>query len=457
MIRALLFFVKVAIFVAVAVWVAERPGTVTFEWLDTTVTMHTGVFFLICLGTILLALILFRILNWLANMPKMMSRYRQDMGAQKGYRALTLGLTAVAAGDAKIAQYQAHRARKFLPSDHGLPVLLEAQAARLQGDEGAAAQSFALLLENPDTAFLGIRGLLQNALEDHDYDRARVLAEKALALHPKQKWILKIVYDLQIRARDFDATILTLYRAEKAGAIAPDRAASDRIVMLLMQAQAEMNLGPSTSGVKKLEKAYGYDKSFIPTVMALSRAYLARGNRSKAVKIIEKAWKVNTHPDLVDIWIDAMPKAKQGNKNEILKWCERLLEVNPQSAEGHLAVAKAAIDAGIWGEARDHLKKAEAIRPSVRLYKFFAELEEKSTKDEIAIRHWLSMAADAPSDRVWVCVETGRVYTQWHPVAEPHGSFNTIVWDFPEGGEHALLLDHVLEAGNAVVLEAPRA
>lgn len=456
MIRALFFFIKVAVIVAVAVWVAERPGTVTFDWLDTKVTMHTGLFFLIGLGTIILALTLFRILNWLAHLPKMMGRYKGDTAREKGYRALTLGLTAVAAGDSKIASYQAHRARKFLPDDHGLPLLLEAQSARLQGDERAAAESFVALLEHKDTAFLGIRGLLQGALEERDYARARMLAEKALSLHPKQKWILKIVYDLQIKARDFQSALPILYRAEKAGAVDASQAASDRIAMLLYQAEEGMQGGWPHEALKKLEKAYGYDQSFIPTVLALARAYLARGNRRKAIKVIEKAWRVNTHPDLATLWREAMPKAKKDSASEVLKWFERLLALNPKSAEGQMAVAKAAMDAGLWGEAKNYLKMAEGIRTSARLYRLFAELEERTTKDEIAIRHWLEKAADAPSDRAWVCRESGRVYSEWQCVAEPHGSFNTIIWDFPASNDNALLLDQLISTGDTVVIEAPK-
>lgn len=456
MLRTLFFFLKIAVLVAIALWVAERPGTVRIEWLDTTVTMHMGVFLLGALGIMLLAMVLFRVLKGLADLPKTMSRYKRETGREKGYRALTLGLTAVAAGDRKAARYQAFRARKFLPDDQGLPRLLEAQAARLNGDENAAAEYFAGLLENKDAAFLGIRGLLQGALEDNDLETARLLADRALELHPKQKWILKIAYDLQIRARDFESALVTLYRAEKAGALPTEKANSDRIAMLLMKSSQHMQSGQPAQAIKEMEKAYSYDKRYIPTIVYLAKAYLLRGQRRKAVKVIEKAWKENTHPDLVTLWLESMPQSKKDNKAGRLKWCARLVTLNTKSAEAHLAVAKTSMDCELWGEARSALNMAEAIRPSARLYKLYAELEERSTHDEIAIKSWLEKAADAPFDRVWICKETGRIYADWSPVAEPHGSFNSIVWDFPASNDNALLLQDVLTPEHHVVLEAPK-
>jgi len=41
--RILIFFVKLAIIVAIAVWLAERPGTVTLKWLNWELHSTVGV------------------------------------------------------------------------------------------------------------------------------------------------------------------------------------------------------------------------------------------------------------------------------------------------------------------------------------------------------------------------------------------------------------------------------
>ena len=62
-------------------------------------------------------------------------------------------------------------------------------------------QRFQELLQEKDTAFLGVRGLLKHAVEDHNYEAALDYALEANKLHPKQTWILEGLFDLQIKNR----------------------------------------------------------------------------------------------------------------------------------------------------------------------------------------------------------------------------------------------------------------
>ena len=66
---------------------------------------------------------------------------------------------AVAAGDAKEAQKQAKKAEKLL-GEPPLTLLLSAQAAQLAGDRDGAKRAFNTMLEDEQTAFLGLRGLI---------------------------------------------------------------------------------------------------------------------------------------------------------------------------------------------------------------------------------------------------------------------------------------------------------
>lgn len=463
MIRAIFFMIKIAVLAVIAVWIADQEGSVSFTWVDpqgaeNIINIHLGMFFVGAMGVILLALVLFRLIKGFADSPKVWGRYKREKDKEKGFRALTLGLTAVAAGDTKAARYQAHRAGKLLSGDEGLTRLLLAQSARLEGKEEEANEHFIHLLENKDASFLGMRGLLQSALDAEDYDSALNVAREAAKLHPKQPWILKIVYDLEIKARELDAALKTLYRAEKYGAISKEKAAGDRIAMLLYEADRDVDAGARDMARKKLEKAYKYNETYIPTVLRLSRYYLQNGKRKKAIGLIEKAWRVNTHPDLVPLWASAAPKASKKNQSSAqLKWFERLLDINKGSAEGHLAVAKVAMENSLWGEARNYLKTAEGIRTSKTLYRLYALLEEKTGGDPESVQDWLQRAADAPSERTWICRETGRMYDKWSAYAEPHGSFDTIVWDFPFTNDNTLVLSHAEKASEPQpVLEAPR-
>lgn len=441
MVRAFFSLLKIAIVVGVVVWVAQRPGTIAIDWMEYKLTFHVGFFLIALLAVIVLGIVIFSIIKFFLDLPKNMTRYRDMTNKDKGLKALTIGLSAVAAGDGKSASYQAQRAGRFLNDNEVLPKLLEAQAARLEGREVDAARSFMSIMENKDASFLGVRGLLQSALDHGDYEGALELGHKALQDYPKQGWILCIVYDLEIRARHWDSALKILYRAEKAGAIAVNKANSDRVAMLLAQADIAKEKGDEETLFRTLQKAYTLDKHFVPTVARLARMYMARSKQKAAVSMVEEAWKVQPHPDLVTLWDEACPPSKEGDNMVKVRWFEKLLALKPDSVEGLQAMANVLISIGLWGEARKHLQKAEEIRPNVNLYKTWAHLEERATGDEKSVREWLMKAADAPRERVWVCSETGRIFEEWIPITD-QGLFNTIIWDFPENRLVSSMLLH---------------
>lgn len=457
MLKALWFMTKIIIVVGLCVWIAERPGTVSINWMEYTLHFQLGFFMLIGLALILIALFLHGFIRAILELPRSLKRRTVQKRTEKGYKALTLGLTAVAAGDTRIAKIQARKASHLLPHDHGLPLLLEAQTARLEGKEEEAQEYFHELMQNKDTAFLGVRGLLQASLDQGNHEQALLLARKAHDLNPKQSWILKIRYDLEIKSAQWPEARKTLKRAERIKAFPINKIKSDRVAICLAYAEQYKHHGDESKAFEEIKKAYKLAPDFVPASCAMVEAYLAQGKRSRAVQILERAWKAGAHPDLLTLWEQTMPTRKSKDVLARLKWYERLLAISPQSVQGLLAVADAAIQDGLWGEARSYLDKAENIRATSKLYELRTALEEKSgSNDEIAIQKYFKMAQTTDPEPVWVCCETGRLYDRWSPIAAPHGSFNTIMWDLPQNW---LLSDTLISgsgAQNISILEAPK-
>ena len=96
-----------------------------------------------------------------------------------------------------------------------------------------------------------------------------------------------------------------------------------------------------------------------------------------------------------------------------------------------MCAARAAMDMDLWGEAKAYLKVAEKIHPSARVFRLRAIVEQNSTHNEDAIHQLMEKASEALPDKVWICRETGLTYDEWMPIAHPHESFNTIIWDYP--------------------------
>lgn len=431
MLRALLFAVKIGLIAAAAVWVAQRPGTVAVDWLGYHMTAHVGLVLLALLVLLLFILFLHRVVLAIAGLPGSWKKRRERRTHEKGYQALTQGLTAVAAGDSKHASERARRTRELWPKDKGLSLLLEAQAARLRGEEDVARAAFDRLLKNKDTAFLGLRGLLVDALEGGDTTRALELARKAQTMHPRQPWVIRMVYDLEIQKKQWTEAEKTLKRAIRYGALEERQGQRDQIAMLAAQAEALSEKGLKSEAIGLLRRAHRLDPDFVPVTERLAALYIEKKNRRAAKNVIEDTWKLSPHKDLVKLWDKLAPPSKTKDVSTRLRWFERLVALKPDSAESQMAAARAALDDALWGQAREYLNMAAQIQPSARLYRLFAELEENLYHTEEA-KNWLEKAADAPPDKVWTCRETGQIYERWAPVAKPHGSFNTIAWDYPK-------------------------
>ena len=464
MLKVLIIIIKLAVFIGAAVWIASQPGSVQldfqdFEGNDLSIRMTVGVFLAFVIGLILLAIFAFRIISWFGNFPKTWSRYKREVNREKGYQALTRGLSAVAAGDTDAAVKQAEKAEKWLApvENHGLTYLLSAQAARLQGDEGRANQNFLKMVDHKDTAVMGLRGLLQSALDHGNHVQAKELTERALKLYPKQEWILRSAYYLQIQTHDFESALKTLKTLERHKRIPPEKAGSDRIAIFLYQGDKALKDGERQKALKLFEKAHKLDPLSIPATLKLGRLYIQQGKTRKCLHRLEKIWPHKTHPQLAELWAACMPKSYREKPAKMMQWFERLLALNPRSAEAQLAAARAAIECRLWGEAENYLKMAESIRPSPRLYRIYALLAEKSNEDKDTALYWLERASEAPADKSWVCAETGALYDEWHAFAAPHNSFNTIVWDLPSSISPTYQLEGTRIRESNPILEPPHA
>ena len=432
MFKALWVLTKIILLTAVAVWVADIPGEVQLSWNIYDITIQLGPFLVILLAALVMSMLIFRGVQALFSIPSLM-RAQADRGRlKKGMRALTLGLTAVAAGDKKIAYYQAYRAEKLLPRDYALPLLLKAQAALMKGRKEEADDAFTALLDHKDAAFLGVRGLIQSAVDDENYEFALEVGRQALSLYPRQAWILKSVYDLELRARDWQQARRTLDRVSGSDLMPKDAARDERVAIHIAWAQDERKEGRGALSLARLKEAHKLNPQHLPAALYLARAYVAEGKRKNAASVVEKIWRKNPHQDLVPLWMEAMPQTKKNPDAAKIEWLKKLNRMNAANNYGHLALARAYMQSEFWGEARQEAELAQEHGENAALYALLVDLEEKTSGDVMRIDDLKSKAIGAPQAACWICRDTGRVYQDWQPIAEPHGSFNSIVWDYPQ-------------------------
>jgi HemY protein len=421
--RMVFYLVQVALLVAIAVWLAERPGAVTVDWFGWRIETSAA---LLALAVLLLAWVLALLLGawrWLKGAPSAYVARRRERRREEGYEALGRGLAAVAAGDAAEARRLAKRASALL-DEPPLTRLLTAQAAQLDGDEIEALRQFEAMRADPATEFLGLRGLLAKALRDGDRERALALSERALELKPGAAWLLTQTFALQAEARKWRGAMSTLADAAGRGAIAKDEARRARTAILTALGE---EVPDRTEARHLFTEATELMPGFAPAAVALAQLHEAAGAERKAVKVLERAWAAAPHPDIARAWIAIRAKA---NPLDRLRWLQRLTATHADHRESRLALAEAALDAGLWGEARRHLQDL-ARNPTPRVSTLMARTEREEHGDAEGARVWLERAQTAEPDPIWVCQACGGQSTGWTATCGHCHAFGSFDWKTP--------------------------
>ncbi len=374
-----------AIAAGLAGTLASVPGTMLLEWGDYRIATSVAVFALALLVLLVVVTLLYRMWRAVRRAPQSLIDMRQERRQRRGFEALSRGLVAVAAGDADAADKQARRAAHLL-DDRPLTMLLQAQSAQLRGDELAATKFFTAMRSQSETAFLGLRGLLSQAMKRQDWQQSLRLAEEAYQLNPKSEWLVRTLYDLNKETGRWTEAELLLDRSTTAKVLSAADTGPERAELLYRKSL-------ETTGEEALRivrKAVDIDPGHVGAATRLARLLIAEGRHRKAVGIIERAWAKQPDPELAEVYwtakecSDALKKVKAAQQ---LKLC------NPDHPESRITVATAALEAQLWGEARSNLESIAGEDASPRVCRLMATLEEAENGDAARARMWLLRAA----------------------------------------------------------------
>lgn len=448
MIKTLLFVVVATMVVAGALWLAEYPGDVQLSAGGLQVAVPLPVFIAAVLLVSMVVAIAYRVWRSLRKAPKETRAFFTRRTREKGYRALTQGMVAVAAGDAGEAARQARKADVLL-NEPPLTMLLSAQAAQLDGDEAAAKRYFTAMLEREETAFLGLRGLLMQAQRDGNGGEALALAHRARALRPKTPWVLTTLLDLQIAGHHWREAVNTLDDAVRRKAIDADKARHDKAVLLLGCSQAAEEENNTVEALSFARKAHAQKPDFLPATLRYAALSAGAGKKRQAIKIIEDSWARTPHRDLATLY-GSLEEGADPLKR--VKRLEKLAALNADHPDSHVALAEALLAAKIWGAARSHLEEAGGDDPSARICKLMAELEEGEHGNLDAARSWLLRATMSAPDQNWICGDCGAAARSWTPTCARCGSLGTLDWRTPE---RALILEDGTQAPANFLPPAP--
>jgi len=445
MIRVVLFLAAVGILAVGLIWLADRPGDVAITWQGLQIETSVMVLVLAVVLAALFAVLVASLLGFVWSAPKR-ARHALDRRRRRTSReAVTRGLVALGAGDARAAAKYAKLAHR-IAGEEPLSLLLRAQSAQMLGDRGGAERAFRSMVERAETRLLGLHGLYIEARRRNDAASARHFAEQAVKAAPAVPWAGQAVLEFRCAEADWEGALAILDANWQHGFI--DKPTYERHGAVLLTARA-LALEENDPGVAKLlaVEATRFAPDLVPAAALAGRLLAAAGETRWAGKILQTTWRAHPHPHLAEAYADLRPGESARDR---LARVRALVREPPGHVEGSLALARAALDARELVLARQALEPL-LLKPTQRVATLMAELEELQHGDVGRAREWMARALRAGRDPAWTA--DGFVSERWLPVSPVTGRIDAFEWKVPLAEvARAQVID---EPGEPVITASP--
>jgi HemY protein len=426
MLRLILLLILATALALAAVWFVENPGRVLLEWQGYRLETSVGILILAALAATALLFLLFELIRVLLRAPTRWRRNRSRRRESRGYHELSSGMIAAAAGDPQSARLHARQAERLLDNEPAV-LLLNAQAAQLDGDDDAAQLNYRAMLKEPGTEFLALRGLLAQALKAGDREEALELARRAYRRHPETTWTITTLFDLLTERQRWAEALPLVDGLERQKLIDEYTARRHRAALNLLVGRARLAENDANGARQAARKAFRIMPTFAPAAVLVSRSAVELGQAAEARRTLERAWEVRPHPDLARAYADLVPEE---NAKDRLRRFDRLRRRHPIHVETQLTMAELAMAVGDHALARSYLDKVMAREPTARACRLMAEVEKASGAASSAVEQWRNRAVEAKRDPAWVCEDTGDMLPAWQPFSRS-GRFNLVDWTTP--------------------------
>ena len=405
--RIITFLVVAIVVIAFGWWLAGLPGTFGATLGDVTISLPAP---WAVLGAIILFLVVylaFRLVTLILRLPTRSRRIAAERARVKGDQAVTRTLLALAGGDGATAMKEAGRSRALL-GDTPHTLLLAAYAGRQAGQGEAAETAFTLLAGRKDAAFLGLRGLMQDAVARSDWDAARALSQRAGEVNPDAPWLRAERARLAIQDGDWKQALALSGAEDPLAAIGT--AASDAAT--------------DTSEARRFAKdAWLADKSFTPAALAYARRLREAGREKRAQEVLQGSWGKSPHPALAVM-------ALEGSADPVIRaWrIGGLASAAPNHPESYLLRAQAELERGNLPQAQREAEAAQAVgMDQRRVWRLLAAIADRRGDGDAAAEAF-RRSADAEPDPQWRCGNCGTVHDEWRPRCDACGAVGQIAW-----------------------------
>ncbi len=423
MARFVLFLILLIPIVLAGNWLIANPGMVDISWLGYDIELHIAVLatllFIIVLVITGVVLLLWQLASW----PERRRARRRYRTLAKGLKQLTHGVTALALGDEKHAEAALKKAIALLPSEP-LPKLLTAQLLQRQGKHDAARTELRALLKHESTAMLASKRLIEQHVEQQEWEAAVTLAEQIYNDTPNERWVVLTLLDLYARQSNTRGMLSLSEGFQWKSPLSKDERNHFAGLAYYLQAQATDNERTERTA---LRHAVGFAPDFLPALVHYAQMLITAGEARQARKWLLTAWLKQPRAMLIDPILHSMEDASPKSQARLLK---PFLN-NGDSHEHALLRASQALAVNDAATAEAALEEAILLHESREACLQMAEAE-KLLRGEEAANRWMARAMRAPASEAWICHHCGTNHEAWQAHCRGCGAFDTLEFMRPE-------------------------
>jgi HemY protein len=426
-VAVIVFLIAVAAVAVLAL--AGDPGHASVVWLGWRADMTAAAGVLIALFASLSAMLIWRLLIWVAEAPRRTERARVENRRRQANEVLTRGFLAVAAGDGSEARRLAQKAADLAEESPGLVRVLAAQAAETAADAPAIQAAYQAMLGFPEMRLAGHKGLMQLAAQQGDPEAVLRHAEQAYGLARTARWAWYALLEARLEAGEWDSALGLAKSALDRKIISPIVAERARAALLAASAAQLENAPEPKARAQALDYAQEAAKlqpGFAPGVVMAARLLSRDGKPSRAASVLETAWKAQPHPALWLAYRDLRTDETPAQRAQRLA---DLATLNPAHRESRLLLVEQALIAGDPAAARRAAAGLEDEAATARVAGLMARVAYASGAVDEA-RMWMARGQAAPQEPDWSDLDPeGRAF------AYQAGDWARLVATFAETGE----------------------
>lgn len=363
-----------------------------------------------------------------------LSRYFDRNRERKGFDALSEGLMALASGEGKVAMAKAAKADKYL-NKPALTNLLTAQAAELAGDRRKAEETYRKLVEDEQTRFVGVRGIMKQKLADGDTETALKLAQKAFGLKPKHVETGDVLLQLQAEKEDWSGARETLSTKLKNGQLPRDVHKRRDAVLALSEAKEIFDVGNGIEAREAAIEANRLSPDLVPAAVMAAQSYIDQKKPKYATRLLTKTWSVHPHPEVAAAFAAIEPDEKPLQR---IKRFAALTKAQPNHPETKMLLAELHIANEDFPSARRALGDLVESDPSARAVTLMAAIERGEGASDTIVKGWLAKALSVSRGPQWICENCQHIHADWKPICTNCKSFDTLAWKTPPMSDVAM-------------------